>query len=349
MSENEPAYKRLNLQEITTVFVMRKAGEKFQTIADYLRRSLSAVNVAHNNYPHPNPRIWRLMDAQQRASWVFKHMGRVPRKKTTKKRCLEDKITREYVIDALIRLKWSPEIISAKLRTEKPEHYCCAKTIYTFIKTKRQDLRKYLPEAGKQRRARVVHRRGVLRQGVPRKKYIELRSPHVNNRTEWGHWEADTIVSKRGGSSYALLVLRERVSRFCFITKVPNLQAVHTEGSLRAFLMQLPAELRKSITFDNGPEFAVSQTIKLEEYFKKEGFQTYYCNPYQPQEKGAVENLNRRIRRHGVPKGTDIGTLPLMEVKELMCWLNNYPLKCLGYKSPAEYIDSLFPQYKMAA
>jgi IS30 family transposase len=114
---------------------------------------------------------------------------------------------------------------------------------------------------------------------------------------------------------------------------MPNLEAETTVGHLRAILKELPSDLRKSITFDNGSEFALSELIQLETDFP--GLKIYYCDPYKSWQKGTVENSHRGFRWH-FPKGTDFADVFPEQIRRVEEKLNRRPMKCHGYKTALE-------------
>ena len=149
----------------------------------------------------------------------------------------------------------------------------------------------------------------------------------MNDREELGHWEGDLVQYQRQKEN--LLTMQERKSRLLLIAKNPS---KHKEGTLRMIRSRLklfPASARKSITFDNGGEFASHE--KLHSFECK----TFFCDPYASWQKGGVEHANGRIRRF-LPRNTRLDELSHKEVDKIQRLLNNMPMKCLGYKTPTE-------------
>ena len=249
-----------------------------------------------------------------------------------KRQRMKESFVREYVVTKLCDEHWSPEEISERLSIDHPDKSISVKTIYNFIKFERRDLQKYLTERGAQRRQRVCHRRGRIRQGAPAKRSIHERPEEINTRVEEGHWEGDLVVSKRGTNT-AVLSLTERVTRKKLFRLIPNHQAATVFSALWAILEQLPPEMRKSITLDNGPEFSYSELQVLE--VKYPGLKIYFCDPYAAWQKGGVENSNRDLRWY-FPKGTDFSKVTKEELAKVEERLGNRPLKCLKYRTPNE-------------
>ncbi|VJN97899.1 IS1239 transposase [Streptococcus pneumoniae] len=151
---------------------------------------------------------------------------------------------------------------------------------------------------------------------------IEQRSEAINLRLENGYYEIDTVLLTRA-KNYCLLVLTDRKSRHQIIRLIPNKSAEVVNQALKLILKQHKI---LSITADNGTEFN-----RLFDVFSEEHI--YYAHPYASWERGTNENHNRLIRRW-LPKGTK--KMAPKEVAFIEKWINNYPKKCLDYKSPRE-------------
>ncbi|CJU49641.1 IS30 family transposase [Streptococcus pneumoniae] len=151
---------------------------------------------------------------------------------------------------------------------------------------------------------------------------IAQRPEAINLRLENGHYEIDTVLLTRA-KNYCLLVLTDRKSRHQIIRLIPNKSAEVVNQALKLILKQHKI---LSITADNGTEFNRLFDIFSEEHI-------YYAHPYASWERGTNENHNRLIRRW-LPKGTK--KMTPKEVAFIEKWINNYPKKCLNYKSPRE-------------
>ncbi|WP_372557597.1 IS30 family transposase [Streptococcus pneumoniae] len=151
---------------------------------------------------------------------------------------------------------------------------------------------------------------------------IAQRPEAINLRLENGHYEIDTVLLTRS-KNYCLLVLTDRKSRHQIIRLIPNKSAEVVNQALKLILKQHKI---LSITADNGTEFNRLSNVFSEEHI-------YYAHPYASWERGTNENHNRLIRRW-LPKGTK--KMTPKEVAFIEKWINNYPKKCLDYKSPRE-------------
>jgi IS30 family transposase len=226
---------------------------------------------------------------------------------------------------------WSPERISGRFEEFFPGESLSAKAIYNFTKYSRVDVSEYLTERGKRRRQRVTDRRKKFQEGAPPKRSIQERPQAVEDRTELGHYEADTIHSCRGGKK-AILTIRERALRRTWYFPLKNLEASTVLPVLMVFFQRLPGALCKSLTVDNGSEWSEAHH-KLEKVLP--GFKVYFCRPYKSYERGAVENANRDLRRF-YPKGTDFGTVDEEQIKQAEKLIANWPMKCLGWRTTDE-------------
>lgn len=168
--------------------------------------------------------------------------------------------------------------------------------------------------------------RPVQRVAHPQLPSIVDRPQAINDRSEPGHWEMDLVVG-RAGSRPALLTMTERQSRQEVIVKLPDKKS----ESIIAALRKLDTTRIKSITTDNGPEFL--RFTELTQLLH--GGQIYYCHSYAAWEKGTNEVHNRMIRRW-YPKGTDFTKISQAELSDLADWLNHYPRRVLGGRTPKE-------------
>ena len=190
-----------------------------------------------------------------------------------------------------------------------------------------------LPEKPKRKRPyRTVKKTGKRQNG----KSIDKRPEEVDQRNTFGHWEGDTVYSKKDGSK-ALLVLTERLTRWEIIARIKDRTANSVIKALdqieRRFGAELFAKAFQTITFDNGGEF--SDVERLERSAVRKGRKrttAYFCHPYSSYERGSNECQNKMIRRK-FPKGTDFGAVSAAAVKRAEEWINNYPREILGWKT----------------
>ena len=156
---------------------------------------------------------------------------------------------------------------------------------------------------------------------------IEKRTPEINERTSFGHWEGDTVIGKRKKGE-TLLVFTERLTRAEIIMKSFDKTAASTVRMLNRLERKIGSsnfrKIFKSITFDNGTEFSDTEGIEISPYTKKHRTTVYYCHPYCSSERGSNENQNGFIRRF-IPKGTAISAYSNFEITRIQNFINNYP------------------------
>lgn len=194
-----------------------------------------------------------------------------------------------------------------------------------------------MPEKGKRKRKyEKVERKKAARTSAGES--IENRDPEINERTTFGHWEGDCVCGKKK-TKEALFVLSERLTRNEIIMKIPD----QTSASIVAALNKLErrygkrfSQIFKSITFDNGSEFADCAGIERSVYGKdRKRTKAYYCHPYSAYERGTNENINKMIRRF-LPKGTDFRKVTAAYIRRVETWINNYPREILGFATASD-------------
>ena len=226
---------------------------------------------------------------------------------------------------------WSPQQIAGRRARDKSVPSVSHETIYRFIyaeiaRTKDFAWRHYLPRAKSKRGWRGV-RGGSPASFMKHRLSIAQRPSEADARNLPGHWEADLMAFARSGQF--VLALHERSSRILFATQPANKTADLVLTHLEALLALVPANLRKTITFDNGTEFARHYLLH------QTGIQTFFCDPHAPWQKGGIENAIGRLRRF-LPRRTDLQSLQPQHFKRLLQAYNNTPRKCLGFLTPAE-------------
>lgn len=186
---------------------------------------------------------------------------------------------------------------------------------------------------------RKHHKRKVVAKRPPRGTSIEKRPDEIKDRNTFGHWEMDCVC---GPSKSTLLVLTERLTRKEIIFNMKNQKSESVVTCLNVLERRygrLFSEVFKSITVDNGSEFADFDGMEKSRYGKRKRVSIYYCHPYSFYERGTNERINREIRRK-FPKGTDFSDYSAKEVQAVEDWLNNYPRKILNYATSAELFDA---------
>jgi len=226
---------------------------------------------------------------------------------------------------------WSPEQVAGRFARQAGRKVISHESIYRFIyaqiaRTKDYRWRRYLPRA-KSKRGLRGRRGGSTARLIKGRVSVAERPPAAAERTTAGHWEADTILFAKYGQ-VALAVL-ERRTRIILATRPRDRTAERVAQHLIRLFTPMPQQLRQTVTFDNGSEFACHRKLH------KLAIGTYFCDPYSPWQKGGVENAIGRLRRF-LPRKTDLATLPNEHFRAAISTYNNTPRKCLDFRTPAE-------------
>jgi len=328
-------YKRCKLSELQYTFEMRSKGYSIRYIAENLHRSKSTISDWINNHKPEFIRgddPWHSMCFLSKARSVYDQMHL--KKKLNKRGHIRCAKIRYYIINRLEQ-GHTPEHIAGTMGSDIYAEVCF-KTIYNFVK-KERGLKKHLREQGKRRRQKIPTRKHKTPQGAPTKRSIHKRAEFVNTRKEFGHLEADLVVGKRHGGREVILSLIERVSRRKWFILIPDRKAATVLAYLRGFLENFPAGTFKTLTLDNGSEFAYSELIKLEKAMNQ--LLLYYADPYCSFQKGAIERANRDFRRY-YPKGTDFATVDKNDVKKITIKINNTAMKLHNWRTPEEVFNA---------
>lgn len=324
---------KLKLEEYQEAYKKRyEEGWGVRKISRYLGRSESTLSRLFHRDVHPFPGVWRRMTSYEKSLWAW-CKSKERRSKSRKRLRLKSERLRKLVIFTLCRWQWSPEQISYFLSNHGL--LISAKAIYNFIKRERRNLIENLRQRGKARRQRVARARSMFHTAAAGKKSIHERPPIIGP----GHWEIDTIHSRKGTSG-GVLTLRELNSKKRFFFLIPDLTAGAVMAVLFPFFQALPAQIRRSLTADNGSEF--NNLYKLEKILS--GFGVYYCEPYKAWQRGAVENANGELRWY-FPKKTDFSKVSPQELKRVERIINGRPMKIHN----AQSATAIFNQFAQAA
>jgi len=192
-----------------------------------------------------------------------------------------------------------------------------------------QQLRRRRPR----RRPRIAGQRADRRGRIPGRVGIEHRPAAANDRRRFGDWESDTVEGAKGTGMVLSCV--ERKSRYTRLGKLRDKTAATLSAVHSVMLRDLPTKLRRSLTADNGKEFADFKTI--ERMLK---LTVYFANPHAPWERGANENTNGLLR-DWLPKGADFRKVTAARLAQIERMLSNRPRKCLNYRTPTEVLTAL--------
>ena len=232
-------------------------------------------------------------------------------------------VLRKYV-ETHLKQYWSPESISGRLKyVDRHLPYIGKDAVYAYVASVHgRSLEQYLWWKGKK------YKPGIPREMIENRIMIDERPKSVDTRHYYGDWEGDFIVSGKNGSG-ALLVLVERKSRYVIIWKLPD-RRIATVNAVLKLTFGGGQLVTRSLTVDNDISFRMH-----EEMSEIIGAPVFFCHPYHSWEKGAVEKMNQLIRRF-VPKRSDISKVSEDTIRWIEGILNNKPLECLQFKTPAE-------------
>ncbi|WP_052234795.1 IS30 family transposase, partial [Parachlamydia acanthamoebae] len=316
------AYKHLSKKERCRIRAHLDTGKSISQIAKILGRHRSTLyrELARNSYTKKY-----LPDTAQK-----KYTMRRDRKKKSKiKSC--NKLF--HYIAQKLKSGWSPEQISGRMRLENKEYYVCHETIYRYIYACKQGKPwySYLCKAKPYRGKRMGRKVGSGKyQGI---KLISDRPAEIKTRVQFGHWEGDTIAFS--ANQYTnITTLVERKTRFSVFILNSAKKSEEVINKIKHVMEGLSASSWKTITFDQGSEFAYYRLI--ERHNKK--CKVYFCHPRSPWEKGTNENMNGRVRRF-LPRNYDVKELNQSAVADLAKKLNNIPRKILNYLTPREALQ----------
>jgi len=259
------------------------------------------------------------------------------KKNVRRKRKTDDPKIQQYIEDK-VKIGWSPEIISAKIKGDIGSTIN-KDSIYTFIYKDKPELTQFLTRKhpGKKPRSKTKKTDRTL---IPNRIDIDKRPTEANERKEFGHFEADTIVSRK--SLAVLLVIVDRLTRKTKIKKLTRKTALQASISIIFALKEYNIITLKTMTYDNGSEFCWHDKVNEELNMK-----SFFCHPYSSWEKGTVENINGLIRRF-FPKGTDFDKITDEEIQFVEDRINNRPMKVLAFKTPNEKYQELQQNFSVA-
>jgi len=258
-------------------------------------------------------------DSADRRAWARKLRGSRIERSTR---------LREHVEDRLA-MGWSPEQIAGRMEHDGVDHSVSTESIYRHVFSpggRRAGLAKYLAQRKSTRGRRC--RNGKREPAIANRVSIHQRPDGVEERTEFGHWEGDLMHFCRQRD--ILLTLQERSTRLTLARRLQSKKASETADTIIEVLSGLPKQARRTITHDNGGEFARHMKVK-----EQIGMTAYFCDPHSPWQRGGIENANGRIRRD-MPRKTRLSDYANTDIDDVVWMLNSTPRKCLGFQTPIE-------------
>lgn len=311
------SYHHLDALERSFIADFRAAGETLAAIARALGRSVRTISAELKRNSHGG--VYLACEAQTLAA-RRRHAARAKSAK------MQRPAIREFVLQKL-RLRWSPDQIAGRLKREFPDdarRRISAPTIYHWLATDDHGASwSRLLRGRKRRKPRTIS-------PDKRRHAIVGRPEIVNARERIGDWEGDTIVGWGGRASLVSLV--ERVSGYAELIAVEDRRSATVIGAVRRRMQTLEPELRQTLTFDNGSEFANHAELKA-----GLGLDIYFATPHSPWQRGSNEHLNGLVREF-FPKGTDFRGLNRRKLAEVQRLFNQRPRKRLNYQTPDEVL-----------
>ncbi len=329
---------RLTFDQREEIAVLRGSGASNAEIARAVgcHRSTIGRELAMNSTFFADRHLprYRASMAQKRSDW----RARRPKASALKANDRLRQVVQDHLEDEL-----SPEQISGRLRIDfpdDPEMRVSHEAIYQalFVQGRgalRRDLHQRLRTGRAIRKTRRTA--GERRGRIPGMVSITERPPEVADRAVPGHWEGDLIVGKNSGSAIGTLV--ERATGFCLLLHLPgNHGADAVADAMITAMSQLPATLRRTLTWDQGSEMANHVQIAA-----ATDLDIYFCDPHSPWQRGSNENTNGLLRQY-FAKGSDLSVYAPDYLEHVSRKLNNRPRKRHGFKTPAEMLDHLLSE-----
>jgi IS30 family transposase len=321
-----PGPGRLTLADREEITLGLHAGESFTAIAARLGKAVSTVSreVAANGGPD-GYRAWR---AHQRA----REQARRP------KGCKLARPELAAQVTSWLHEWWSPVQISRRLRIEFPDDpmmHVSHETIYQALYVQgRGELRRELARCLRTGRAKRRPRGRDGRSGhIKDMVMISERPAEAEDRAVPGHWEGDLIIGKDCKSAVGTLL--ERTTRYVLLLHLPGRDARLAGQAMREATGTLPAELARSITWDQGIEMSRHAGFTI-----ATGIPACFCDPHAPWQRGSNENTNGLLRQY-LPKSTDLSVHSAEDLARIARSLNSRPRKTLEFMTPSEKLTEL--------
>jgi IS30 family transposase len=312
-------YEQFSLEERCTLSRLSQAGKTIRQIAATMDRAPSTI----------------MRELKRNSGSQVGYQPAYAEQQAKSRRWKGSRLIRDPSLQALVLQRlaqgWSPTQVAGRLKKENRRQVISYESIYRFIdsqirRTMDYSWRHYLPRA-KSKRGWRGRKGGSPVEHIEGRVAIDRRPAYIHKRRQAGHWEGDLMLFAKYGQ--AVLVTHERRSRLLFVSRQPNKAAEPVARRLHDLFRALPKTLRRTITFDNGTEFAYHYRLH------RLSMRTFFCDPHAPWQKGGIENAIGRVRR-GLPRKTDLATLSDDRLLSLVRCYNHTPRKCLNYQTPAE-------------
>jgi transposase, IS30 family len=308
----------------------RAAGVSVRSIAARLDRSPATISRELRRNAEPGGG-YRASSAHA-AAWV-----RASRPKPAK---LASNVVLRAKVERDLEKKYSPEQIAGRLRVEfpdDPEMWVSHETIYQslYVQT-RGALRRELTKCLRTGRAlrHPSRKPGQRKNRIPEMVNISQRPAEAEDRAVPGHWEGDLIIGKLNQSAVGTLV--ERSTGYTMLVQLPaGYKPEQVAPALAAKIQTLPEAVRRSLTWDQGPEMRDWKKVRV-----AADIAIFFCDPHAPWQRGTNENTNGLLRQY-FPKGSDLSVHSAADLDWVAAELNDRPRKRLGYRKPDELIGHL--------
>ena len=345
MEKQMKGWKQLKYSDRIRIEAWLRAKISVQEIADMLHVHRSTIyrEMKRGQYEHLNSDY--TVEKRYSPEIAQKHCDENLQVRGTQLKIGNDYKYAEYIEKKIIEENYSPEAVLGELRVQNRAKdfsvSICIRTLYNYI-----DKGVFLNLTNKNLPVKRNKKRGYKKVRVQKRASvgtsIEERPEYIRDRKEFGHWEMDSVVGKRGKSKNTFLVLTERKTRNEIIFKLPDHSAtevVKAVDRLEITWGSMFSDVFKTITVDNGTEF--SYFNELERSCTKpdeKRTKVYYCHPYSSWERGSNENNNKMVRRI-VPKGTNFDSMTDDEVLDMQIWINGFPRRIDDYHCAAELFE----------
>ncbi len=331
------SYRHLTQEDRDRLQALRDGDVKQKEIARILGVDPGTISreIARNRRKYRKKKHIKNKNARYEAG-VADHKAYVRRKyaKYQGKAINENQSLKAYIVRKL-KKRWNPEEISGRMRRDHEPFYASKTAIYEWLRTSIGDRyceylysRRHYPKRRKDTSSK--------KKMIPNRIGLRRRPLGATNRTRYGHFEGDTMVSgRKTGSRAALAVIYERKAKYLDARKISSLAPKRFAVSVNEMMEHQNA---KTISLDNGIENREHETLSVPAFF---------CDPYSSWQKGGVENGIKMIRRF-IPKGVDLAVYSDDDVRYIVDILNGKPRKSLHYATPKEImVEQLFKNKKI--
>ena len=321
------SYTHYTLEERKYLQDLLAKGYSFRKIANYLGRSPSSVSREVKRNRSKKPKNGKSNNKYCYHSWRAQILTVLRRKSSRHYRIKSHTEEWNYIIWGISQF-WTPEEVAFRWRRDYPLNKIFGvSTVYRAI------ARGYFPNISRRthlrRRGKRIVRGNIEYNTIKPERIIPEWSEVIKKRLRIGDWEGDTILSKPGNG--VIITLVDRRSKYLLATVCHTKKSEVIKDAIIKMFKGYPV---KSISFDNGSEFA-----KFKEIERELKAPIYFAEPHKPWQRGTNENTNG-ILRYFLPKSCNFLEVTQQELDNIVNLLNNRPRKALGWKTPAEVFFS---------